>query len=257
MILSRRVALNGAQLDEISPWIVIRSVDAGVSSEDVSATSRMGGAGQRMTSQHWTVKDVKVTWAIDIGKEYMAERRAIYDEVVAWAMQKGWLTVSYMEGKRMYVDKTVLPSFGDPWAWTNEFTFTFRAYNIPFWQDDTPASVVNANVTSGYAMIGVPGHVETVLDVSFKNISGRSIPNISFSANGNTLTFTGVNLAANQTIEISHGTDGTLRAYRGSASVYGLMTGSDDLFVNPGNVVASVSATRAGRFTVQAYGRYV
>ena len=49
MILSKRAALNGVQLDELFPEIVSRSVDPGVPHETVSAVSRGGGFGQRVT----------------------------------------------------------------------------------------------------------------------------------------------------------------------------------------------------------------
>ena len=39
MILSKRAALNGVQLDELFPEIVIRSVDPGVPHETVSAVN--------------------------------------------------------------------------------------------------------------------------------------------------------------------------------------------------------------------------
>ena len=63
MILSRRVALGGVQLDEIHERIVIRSVDTSVPHEDVQAVNRMGGWGQRMTGNHWETLEVTVNAA--------------------------------------------------------------------------------------------------------------------------------------------------------------------------------------------------
>ena len=257
MILSKRVALGDAYLDELHERIVILSIDPGVPHESNSAVNRMGGVGQRVVEQHWETLEVAVTYAIDIPKTEMAERKAVFDMVNAWALKKGWLTVNWLVGRRMYVDKVVLPDSGDLWNWTSTYTITFRAYNIPFWQDDTPVSVVNANVTNGGLVISVPGTAPNVVDVAFQNISGLNITNVNISAGGNTLRMTGVNLAANQTLTISHGTDGLLRAYKGSTSVYSLITGSDDLYVEPGNVTVTVNATRAGRLTASCYGRWL
>ena len=134
MILSKRVALGGQQLDELHDAIVIRSIDPGVPNESISAVDRMGGAGSRITGDHFSTIDVSVTYAIDIPKRRMAERRAVFDLVNAWANRKGWLTVNWLENRRMYVDKTILPGSGDLWEWTSEFTIVFRAYNVPFWQ---------------------------------------------------------------------------------------------------------------------------
>lgn len=255
MILSRRVALGGIQLDELDESIVIRSVDTGVPHETLSAVNRMGGAGQRMTTQHWETLDVSVRWAMDIPKTDMARRRDVFEAVTAWALKAGWLTVSYMADRRMYVDKVILPGSGNLWSWTDEFTITFRAYNVPFWQDTLPVTT-QGNVASGRMYIDVRGHAQTVLDVEIRNISGIMIPNLSISAGANTLTFTGVNLGGNATLKIHHGTDGLLRAVIGNTSVYDKISGADDLYANPGTVAVDFVAPRLCRVTLQCYGRY-
>ena len=81
MILSRRFSLGGKQLDEIDEAVVIRNVDTGVSHESVSAVNRMGGYGQRMTSQHWESLEVSVTFAINVNKRELERRREIFDAV--------------------------------------------------------------------------------------------------------------------------------------------------------------------------------
>ena len=257
MILSKRVALGGVQLDELHDAIVIRSIDPGVTKESVSAVTRMGGFGQRMTGQHWDTLEVSVSYAIDIPKREMALRRQIFDAVNAWALKKGWLTVNWLENRRFYVDKVVLPGSGDMWAWTDEFTITFRAYNVPFWQDALPAQVSSGTAASGSVTVQVGGNVQSVLDVTFQNRSGMTINNFWVQANGNRITLSSLGLGGSSALTINHGTDGLLRIRRDGTSVYEKYTGADDLFVNPGNVSVSFSADRAGTLTVQSYGRWV
>ncbi len=257
MILSKRVALGGVQLDELHDAIVIRSIDPGVTKESVSAVTRMGGFGQRMTGQHWDTLEVSVSYAIDIPKREMALRRQIFDAVNAWALKKGWLTVNWLENRRFYVDKVVLPGSGDMWAWTDEFTITFRAYNVPFWQDALPAQVSSGTAASGSVTVQVGGNVQSVLDVTFQNRSGMTINNFWVQANGNRITLSSLGLGGSSALTINHGTDGLLRIKIGSTSVYQKYTGADDLFVNPGNVGVTFTADRAGTLTVQSYGRWV
>ena len=257
MILSKRVALGGVQLDELHDAIVIRSIDPGVTKESVSAVTRMGGFGQRMTGQHWDTMEVSVSYAIDIPKREMALRRQIFDAVNAWALKKGWLTVNWLENRRFYVDKVVLPGSGDMWAWTDEFTITFRAYNVPFWQDALPAQVSSGTAASGSVTVQVGGNVQSVLDVTFQNRSGMTINNFWVQANGNRITLSSLGLGGSSALTINHGTDGLLRIKIGSTSVYQKYTGADDLFVNPGNVGVTFAADRAGTLTVQSYGRWV
>lgn len=256
MILTRRVALGGAQLDEIHSAIVIRRVDTGVPHEAVGAVNRMGGAGQRMTMRHWETLEVGVAYAIDIPKRQLVLRREIFDAVNTWALQGGWLTTTSQPGKRMWAEKTVIPSSGDLWDWMDEYTITFRAYGVPFWQDAT-ATTVTETLSSGTVSINVGGNVESVLNATFENTSGSTISEFSISAGGNTLSLNGLSLANGATLTITHGTDGLLRILAGSASVMDKRSGSDDLYVKPGLRSVTVSAGGEGELTVSCYGRYV
>jgi len=257
MILSKRAALGGVQLDEVDESIVIHGIDPGTPSENVTSVDRMGGAGARMTSDHFSVLEIKITFGINIRKEYPEERRRVYDAAVAWANRKGWMTISPMPEKRAYVDKVLFESPGDLREWTKDFTFTFRCFGVPFWQDETAAQSAAGSITNGNITIEVPGTAQTVLEATFRNISGQNIANVSISANGNTITLTGVNLGANQVLTIDHGTDGLLRIRKGSTNVYHVYSGADDLYVNPGSVSVSVTASRACELNVKCFGRYV
>lgn len=257
MILSKRVALGGVQLDELDPSIVIRSFDPGTPKETVTATPRMGGSGQRVTGQHYDQLEAVLTYAIDIPKRMMAKRRAVFEAVNAWALRGGWLTAGWMENRRMRVDKAVVPSSGDLWNWTDEFQITFRANNVPFWQDESPVTVSGGTAASGSFSVPVSGNTESVLDAVFENKSGMTIQNFQVTANGNRIQLTNLNLGGSASLSISHGTDGLLRIMIGRTSVYAKYTGADDLYVNPGDTMVSYTADRAGVLTVQNYGRYV
>ena len=257
MILSRRVALGGVQLDEIHEAIVIRGVDPGVTHETIGAVSRMGGFGQRVTGQHWETLDVSVRFSIDIPKKHLEERKTVFDSVMAWARAKGWLTFNYMTNRRMWVDKVVFPDSGDMWNWTDEYVITFRAYNVPFWQEELPNTAGNDLSSGGRLWVTVGGNVKSVLDVTFQNRSGMTVPNFQISTPDGNVTLTGIDLGGAETLTISHGTDGLLRIRAGSRNVYEKYSGTDDLFVQPGVATVDWSATRAGRITVQSYGRFI
>lgn len=257
MILSRRVALGGVQLDELHESIVIRSIDPGVPTETIQAANRMGGSGQRITGQHWEKLEVSVTFAIDITKRDMALRRQVFDTVIQWALTKGWLTLSWMPGRRMYVDKVIVPGSGDMWAWTDEYTIGFRAYNVPFWQNETATSITGSAATTGALTLLVEGTAESVLDANFVNTSGVVINSFSITAGSNSLALSGIGLTGGATLRIHHGTDGLLRIDAGGANAYSKYTGSDDLYVSPGPVLVRYTASAPGVLTVQNFGRWV
>lgn len=257
MILSRRIALGGVQLDSLHSRIVIQGIDTGVPKESINAVNRMGGSGQRVTGQHWETMDVAVSFGIDIPKTSMALRRSVWDSVMAWARPGGWLTVGHMPGRRLYVDKAILPGSGDMRDWTESYSITFRAYNVPFWQDETATAVTETVSGTGSLSLTVPGTAEAPLDLSLKNTSGSSMDGFSVSAGGGTITLAGIALASGSTVTISHGTDGLLRIMKGSTSIYDKYTGADDLMLSPGARTVSVTASGACQVTASVYGRWV
>ena len=262
MILSRRVALGGVYLDELHDAIVIRSVDPGVPHESVSTTNRMGGWGSRLTAQHWESLDVTVSFAIDLPKRMLAERREIFDTVIAWATGKGWLTTNQMDGKRIWVDKVVIPGGGDMWKWTSEYTITFRALGVPFWQSREATEVRKDRTADGEVTIDIGGTAPGVLELTFENISGAQNNNVKFIVGDQTLELKGANLVANENLVLDHRTDGRLRitAQKNGTSrnLYPLLRGADDAFVNPGTTVTvHVTASRSGNLIVRHYARWL
>ena len=259
MILSRRVSFCGEQLDELDESIVIRHADPGVPNESVNTVERMGGWGSRVTGQHWNQLEATVTFAINIRKNEMNRRREVFDRVIAWANRKGWLEFSAIEDRRLYVEKAVIPGGGDMREWLNEYTITFRAYSVPFWESKVPVTAVIESTSSGTAGIEVGGTAPSTLDVSFRNISGATIPNVSIWLNSQSMALNGVNLTASETLEITHPQEngGLLRIMAGSRNVYALRTGIDDLTVKPGVNYCGVTANRAGRFTVSNNARWL
>ena len=259
MILSKRAALNGQQLDELHERIVIRSIDAGVPHEEVEAENIMNIFGQRIASQHWESLEVAVTYAIDVPKREMALRRQIFEAVNRWAGQKGWLTVNWMTDRRMWVDKVVYPSAGDMWNWTNEFTIVFRAYGLPFWQAITPSQINIPATAGGTWTIDVQGNIPSPVDVDFRNVSGMNIPYFSIRVGYSLLVFNNLGLGGGETLQITHGTSGLLSAKIGSRSVYDKLDpqSTDRLIADPGIMVVQLNATRAGNLNVRNYGGYV
>ena len=258
MILSRRVSLGGAHLDQIDDSIVIKAVDVSVPHEDSGTVDKMGSWGQRQTNQHWQSLDVTVSYAIDIPKTEMTRRREVFDLVNTWAQPRKWLRTNQMDGRRLYVDKVVYPSAGDARDWLTEYTLTFRAFSVPFWQDENPVEIRKNKISSGNVQIQVGGTAPGVLDLSFENVSGAQNTNVKFTVNGAVLDLHGVNLTASETLNLTHTSDGYLRIRAGSRNVYSLLRGADDAYVEPGTTVTvAVTATRAGNLIVKNTARWL
>ena len=261
MRLRRRVVLGSTYLDELDSSIVVQNVDPGTPQESISTVPRMGGAGSRVTSSHYDMLECTVTFGIDLPKESLAARREVFNKVVAWAMARGYLKVTSMPNRRMYVEKVIIPSCGDLFEWTNSFTITFRAYGVPFWQDSTPTTVTKSTITNGSITFEIGGNVETTCAVTCHNKSGKVINNLSVTAGKNKMTFASLGLAANEDLVIDH-SNGILRirikntsgTYR---SAMACRTGADDLWISPGANTITIASDRAVQLTVTSYGRWL
>ncbi|MBR1821143.1 MAG: hypothetical protein IJ769_05920 [Clostridia bacterium] len=263
MQLRHRVALNGAQLDELDERILVAGVEEGAAKESVSTVSRFGGAGQRVTACHRDTLDVVVRFGLRVKPNDMAARSELFELVMAWATNGGWLTVSYKPNRRLWVRCAQLPAAGDLVEWTSEYAITFRAYGVPYWQRAEPIYFSATGIRTVTRLLEVPGSADTVLDVSFVNLSGMPIAAVSISAGDSRFALQNLGLAADEALVIDHTAEGLLRmriraangAWR-SAMASRTTESSDDLRVSPGQVNVGFTAQRAGLLTVSCYGRY-
>ena len=264
MELRHRVALNDVQLDELDERILVLGVNDGAGKETLNAVSRFGGFGQRVTVRHRDTLDVIVKFGLRIKAKDMEARAELFEKISAWAMGGGWLTLNYRPNRRIYVTCAQLPTAGDLADWVAEYSITFRAFGVPYWQQETPAQV-KVNSTKGITRtLEVPGTAETVLDATFFNLSGMEIASFVIAAGGKRFVLENLGLGANEMLAIEHTAEGLLRIGIYSAtnawrSVLGCRTAesSDDLIVQPGAVTWSVNAQRAGRLTISCCGRYL
>ena len=255
MILSRRAALNGNQLDQEDSRIVIRSLDPGAPQEQITMADLMGGSGSRITGQHVQSLDAIVSWAVDIPKKQLYDRQTVFDKVNKWALQKGWLTFGHKSGKRLWVDKVILPSAGDLFDWTKDFQITFRALSVPFWQDSTAT-------TSSSGSITVPGTVTTVCSAEITNASGSTIDTMTVTVGNSSFEFSSLGLLNGEKLVIGRDNAGIMyiRIYNGNLfrSVMDKRSGgsADDLYVEPGSNTITITGGTVTA-TVSCYGRYV
>ena len=262
MILSRRVALNGIQLDEVDERIVVGVIEEQPGNEAITAAAMAYGDGQQVTDMRRNTLDVVVHFSLWIHKEDAAERALLLEKVNAWAAAAapGILTVNYRPDRQLRVLLAQAPGGLDIRNWTNDYTITFRAYTVPFWEDALESSVTSGVMTGGSIYFNVAGSARTQADVSIRNRSGMSVSNITLAVAGKQMLFTGIGLGGTATLTIDHADDGKYRYIRarvGSTSVLQKMSGADELFVKPGQNVLTFSASRAVQVTVTTRGRYL
>lgn len=264
MILKRRVALGGIQLDELDERIVISGIDEAAGKETITATGLAVGNGQRITGRRRDTLDVTVKFQLKIKNGDMEARSALLDRVNAWAANGGWLTVGHRPGKRLLVVLAQAPGGGDLFNWTNEFNLVFRAYSVPYWADVAETAVISNTTASGQVNIDVPGSAQTLANVVLENKSGGKINRAAVNAGGSKMVFTELGMVSGDSLVIDHIQKADIfylraRIVNGSTtrSVLANRSGADDLYVSPGAVNVTFSADRAVQATVTVRGRYL
>lgn len=275
MILSRRIAMENEWLDELDDSIVIQSVKPGVANKTVNSVSRMSGTGHRITEERWDPMETAVTFAIDLPKRELKARQEVFDKVVTWASRKGMIRVNSKTNKYLYVEQTTIEGGFDFWDWTKEYTITFKAYSIPFWQSNRITgnfvSQDNYGTQNKAELPVVGGDMKTVVDLTITNNSGATIPTIEITTEResrnviSTLKLQNVKFQSGQYITVHHGDDGVLRIrrYKSDGSYDAIMEcvssdSSDDLFITPGaNRTILVNTSRSVAVSYGYRGRFI
>lgn len=266
MILKRRVALNGVWLDEVDDRIVIDGIEPGDGRENIAAADVAGRYGQRITRNRRSTVDMVIRFKmLEHGRNTvgMTERSQLLEKINAWASGGGYLTVNYKPNRRLNVILTQAPGEGSLWDYTKEFSLAFRAYGVPYWEDETAISqTFGGSSASGSRNIQIDGSAETQADVELANTSGMVINTASVSVGGKTMAFTSLGLRGGEVLVIDH-SDGLVRIrIRNGGSYRSVMaarsvSSANDLLISPGVRSASYSADRACRMTVSWRARYL
>ena len=260
MILKRRVALGGVELDSLDNRILISGIDEAAGKESITAVGFAGGSGQRITGRKRDTLDVTVKFTMNIRNTDMAEREALLQKVIGWAAPGGWLKIGSRPGQRLMVTLAQAPGSGDMYSWANEFTIVFRAYSVPYWAESSAVSVKSGTATEGTLTIDVPGNTETVADAIIENKSGKTINRLKIKVGDSEISFTDLNLGGSDSLTIDHAIRQDIaffRARTSAGSVLAKRTGADDLKASPGQNTITFSAERAVAVTVNVRGRYL
>ena len=268
MKLTRRVALNGVWLDDIDGRIVISSVEPADGRENISAVDAASGFGQRVTGKRRSTLDMVVKFRIlERGKSAsgMQGRSEVLEAVNAWAANGGVLTVNYKPDRQLNVILVQAPGEGSLWDYTKEYSLTFRAYAIPYWEQETARSTtIGGGVSSASGTVQIDGSVETQADVSLLNTSGMTINTATVIVAGKSMSFTSLNMGANESLRIDHNSAGLVRIrVRSATGVYRSVmalrstASANDFLAQPGSRAISFSAQRACRMTVSWRARFL
>lgn len=259
-----RVSLEGVELDSLDSRIVIQSISEATGKESRNTVSTGGPWGQRVTARRRDSLDVQIGYGIDIKGNNMQSRETVMEAVNAWAAGGGYLRIGYKGNRRLYVRQVDPAGAGDPANWTSNYTITFRADGIPYWEEDTEYGTCTAAAdTSGSERLDVGGNTATAAEAEMTNESGGTVNTADITIGASTMLFTGLGLEDGETLVIDHTAEGLLRirirsgnSYRSAMSAR-TAESDDDFYVEPGERSARFRAEGACSLTARARGRFL
>lgn len=267
MQLSRRIALDGVQLDGLDGRILISEVYEMPGDKTATAAAIYDGTGvdtgSRVNNVHRNSKKVRCKFRINYKRPFMAERAELLDRINGWSLNGGMLTIGARPGQRMKVRCQQELEVGDLRDWTREYTIIFEANEKPFWENATEESAESRTGASGSVTLGVKGNLPNVLSLDISNKSGSTINKMTISTGDYKFEFTNLALAANEHLVIDHTSKQVLRIrIRSAAGSYRSVLAKrteesdDELRVTPGRVTVSYTADRAVTLLAKCWGRY-
>ena len=193
----------------------------------------------------------------------LGERAEILEKVNAWAAPGGVMTVNYKTGRQLNVILVQAPGEGSLWDYTKEFTLTFRAYAVPYWEDSTESTETIATADdSGSKNITVVGSAQAQIDFEAVNASGTTVDEITLTAGGKTMSFADLALADGAKLVVDH-VDGLVRIRKTSSGAYvdamanRTADSADDFLVAPGTVACSYTSDQDCTVKVNWRNRYL
>lgn len=231
--------LNGVALSSFSDVVItdIQYQTPNLRNEVYAVAKRQGSRIRRRYIEKATVVISFMIRAYNID-----HRKQICGEISKWAKNGGILETNDMMGKRLRCVCDQFPSITSALRWTDTLKIAFSAYSFPFWEEKYPVSLTLANGASG--SLFVPGNVDEAL-IEATVTANASISSFALTANGKTLTLSGLSMTSGQTAVISYDDDMIQSIKIGTTSILNKRTGADDLIAKCGESNA-LSVTASG-----------
>ena len=227
----QRAWLNGVALEDAHPKILLQHIDEAAPEMDVKTGDRAGGPGCFTTQKKITKRQVTIVFAVRERLDFTVRAEAA-SAVAAWAYGGGWLEISSRPGQRLWVEATQMIAAGRLREWTQDYSVILTAHHWPLWLDSIPQTAVAEASANGSLNLSVTGNHETRLEAEITPKTA-ALTTVSLSAGSETLSLTGINVTAGNTLKIWWDERHMMRIEAGGTGLLGKRTG-DDLTLSPG-----------------------
>lgn len=244
MISRYEVYLNGNSLGAINDNILVLDIAYQPPEMAYDTYTVAKRNGSRIYRYYVSKSTVTITFEIHEYSTMM--RQSICQQIQRWAKSGGILTTNDRDGQRLRCVCTQFPVIQSVKKWTEPLTITFTAYSQPFWEDVNQTTMTLTGTNESGTLI-LPGSIaENVMEV--EATPSGTLTSLSLTANGKTLTLSGLSVASGTKVTISYVDDMIQSIKAGNTSILNKRTGVDDLLVNCGEpnsvgFTANVSTT--------------
>lgn len=251
--------LRGKSFSTISDLVFLEDIEEQKPEEDRVETKRANRPGMFVTSQQRRKLPIKFT--AHIVAYDIEQRAALADKVSEWVGEGGFLTINSRPEQRIFVRPSERPSLGSSLKWNDKITFTLTAYENPFWEAETAATLAittSATTINGY-LKPVGTYPTAYVSCDITNTGTAALTQVTVRTPRSSIQLTGLNVPNGKTVSIGYSDDGILMITANGASALANRTASsaDDLIATC-NANNSVSATAnvTIKATFTSRGRY-
>ena len=246
------VLLNGISLSSVHPNILVLDVNYQPPETGFSTYNVAKRNGARIHKEN--TSSISVGISFEIHSYSVVERQHICNMVSLWAKNGGLLEINDRPGQRMRCVCSQKPSIQSARNWTDPVTVTFTAYTLPFWEESEYAVKAFSAGTSGDGFLYVPGSVDGAM-IEADILANATLSSVSLTANGRTLTLSGLSVSSGSTIKISYTDDMIQQIKVGTTSLLNKRSGADDLIAKCGELNSvSFSSNASTTVTFKARG---
>lgn len=201
-----RVFLDGQPLDALSDDIIITGISESSPGIKVKASAKSTMLGMHVEGTARDTLAVEIRLVI-IGSGFVHRTETI-DRVRGWC-RAGWLTTTIRPGKRLFVQPSALPDIGTL-AKSGEVSLTLTAYEMPWWEDETPTTVtISGNWTGELFTTGTEDGA--ACDLLVRNTGSETVNALTVTVHESMFRFTGLALSPGEMLRCTHSKDGYLR----------------------------------------------
>ena len=255
------IAINGVELHALDQAIILQGVQEQAPSWNITAADRSTNIGQRVTGFQQRFRDVIVQFVID--EKDILRREDILQKVAAWGGNGGSLTVNYRPRQQLRVICSAMPAVQGIEKRAGMFQMTFRAYNVPMWEDMDETAVTVSAAASGSASMRIRANGGGKLRAEATNSSGSTCDTVTISGGGRSISFASLELANGEKLIIDYTDDDIQRirilngtTYR-SALDKRTAASHDDILLQAGANTVTVSSGQALSWKIYTFGRWI